>query len=133
MSLTTDDYLLAFLVAITMFVIESGLIYLYPVVYFPYQNVWFWRIVLAGVIVSGSFLLARYIESSSFNIGVDLDIFMTSFIVVALEFFIYPSYSLQGFKTGSVLDPFNKVLGKFIFTAISVMIAKGIYKIRVVY
>jgi hypothetical protein len=128
MSLTTDDYRLALLVAVTMFIIESGLIYLFPVASFPYQNVWIWRIMLAGVIVSGSFLLARYIQSTTFKIGVDVDIFLTAFTVVALEFFIYSGYSLQGFKSGTVMDPFNKLLGKFVFTAISVMIAKGIYK-----
>ena len=126
--LTQKDYNIALLVAITMFVIESGLIILYPVTSFPFKNVFIWRIALAVVIVSSAFILSRWIQTNFFNINVDLDIFLTSFIVVALEFFIFKSYTLQGFDKTTNLDPFNKIIGKFVFTAISVMIAKGIYK-----
>ncbi|NBU33766.1 hypothetical protein EB118_01980 [bacterium] len=115
-----------FAIAIAMLLLESVIIYYYPVTKFPVTSVFLTRIVAAVVIVTGSYLLADYIQTTSrFDVNVDITPFLTGLLVVLFEFFIYNSYALRGFTQGTDLDPFNKILAKFTFTVCAVFLAKG--------
>jgi len=123
-----EDITIAFTIAIVMLVIESLLIYLFPVTKFDGGSVLITRLFFASAIVVGCYLIAILIQKTSFAITIDISAFLTGFLVIALELVIYNKYSLQGFKNLETLDPFNKILGKFAFTVVSVFIAKGFYK-----
>lgn len=116
------------MVVLVMFVLESLLIWLFPVVQASFKSTFFVRVFAAVTIVASSYYLARLIQDHFFNIGTDMTVFITAFLVVAWELILYNSYSLTGLTRDTVLDPFNKVLGKFVFTAASVFIAKGLIR-----
>ncbi|NDC95396.1 hypothetical protein EB118_15840 [bacterium] len=119
-----SDLQLALYVALVMFVIEGVLIALYPITKAE-GDIASIRLFAAIGIVAGSFLTARYIQRHYFTVETDLDVFLTAFLVVVFELFAYNKYQLQDFTGKSDMDPFNKVLGKFAFTAVAVFIAKG--------
>lgn len=116
------------MVVLVMFVLESLLIWLFPVVQASFKSTFFVRVFAAVTIVASSYYLARLIQDHYFTVSTDMTVFITAFIVVAWELMLYNSYSLRGFSGDNVLDPFNKVLGKFVFTAASVFVAKGLIR-----
>lgn len=116
------------MVVLVMFCLESLLICLFPVTRASFKSTFIVRVLAAITIVASSYFFARVIQDRYFTVGTDVTVFITAFLVVAWEFVIYNSYSLSGFSNDTELDPFNKVLGKFVFTAASVFIAKGLIR-----